>query len=34
MSDIFSLEHADEKLKTLNAFIVEQNAAEIGRAHV
>lgn len=28
MSDIFSLEHADEKLKTLNAFIVEQNAAE------
>lgn len=28
MSDIFSLEHADEKLKVLDAFIEEQNAEE------
>ena len=28
MSDIFSLAHADEKLKTLDAFIKEQNAQE------
>ncbi|MCA0385030.1 MAG: NAD(P)H-dependent oxidoreductase subunit E [Firmicutes bacterium] len=28
MSDIFSLEHADEKLKVLDAFIKEQNAEE------
>lgn len=28
MSDIFSLEHADEKLKALDAFIREQDAQE------
>lgn len=28
MSDIFSLEHADEKLKILDGFIKEQNAEE------
>ena len=28
MSDIFSLEHADEKLKALDAFISEQDAQE------
>ncbi|GAB6107114.1 NADH-quinone oxidoreductase subunit NuoE family protein [Fusibacter bizertensis] len=28
MSDIFSLEHADEKLKALDAFIVKQDAQE------
>ncbi len=28
MSDIFSLEHADEKLKALDAFIATQNAEE------
>ncbi len=28
MSDIFSLEHADEKLKALDAFIKAQNAEE------
>ncbi|MDH8677958.1 NAD(P)H-dependent oxidoreductase subunit E [Fusibacter bizertensis] len=28
MSDIFSLEHADEKLKALDAFIIEQDAKE------